>query len=173
MKESSKDQRRDILKDMLLDVTHRKNASRVDVIVSVGNIDFQLVKVITKKLNPAMNDADELLSEGAPVGSLMLRAKLAYRMGLISHELYGVIRCLSKIRNLSAHSNERFDIFSRDEVKSFVSNMASRIDPEFNTGSSIEQKFNTVCDLVILELENLEASLTPIRIRETEVIFIP
>jgi hypothetical protein len=55
MKESSKDQRRDILKDMLLDVTHRKNASRVDVIVSVGNIDFQLVKVITKKLNPAMN----------------------------------------------------------------------------------------------------------------------
>lgn len=51
--------------------------------------------------------------------------------------------------------------------------MASRIDPEFNTGSSIEQKFNTVCDLVILELENLEANLTPIRIRETEVIFIP
>jgi DNA-binding MltR family transcriptional regulator len=152
-----------------------KNQSRVDALIGVATIDVALQGLLSKALTPSLQDnLDELLSEGQALGSLLSRAKLACRMGLISHDLYSTISKLSKIRNASAHDEQRVNIFDKDDVRQIVSNIWDRITPKFKSedDKTIEEKFNSICFLVKISITIKTDSIRVVTYGDKEIMFI-
>jgi len=131
--------------------------SRVEVLIAIAKIDNRLQEVLKDFLLPCTSDNDDLLDEGGILGSFMLRAKLAYRLGIIGTMTYWTLKELSKIRNICAHKDEDIDIFKLAEVVSRVNGIWSRMGDVFRKDEegkirklSVEQKFNELCDLILM-----------------------
>jgi DNA-binding MltR family transcriptional regulator len=171
---SSKSNAESAIKDLLAMTPSRdKNQARVDVLVGVGSVDVALQSLLTKYLTQSMDEQDDLLSEGKPLGSLMLRAKLALRLGLISPDLYAIIKSLSRIRNISAHSEQRFDPFEEQGIKQNIQNIWLRLDKEYTkrADTSTEMRFNEICSLVEAMIIFGSRTIKPASMRNQEPIF--
>lgn len=155
---------------------HAKNRNRVDVIVETAKIDSILNQLIVKRLAPTSHDQDELLSEGGPMGSFNLRSKMAKRLGLVSEDLYAVLKDLSLIRNRCAHSDERFEVFSDDSVKQRIDNIWTRLDSSFQELAKTKipttrQKFKLICRILVVVLEIAAEKSEPLLSSERESVF--
>jgi DNA-binding MltR family transcriptional regulator len=150
-----------------------KNQSRVDVLMGVGRVDSYLQQLLERRLTPSTADVDDLLGEGQLLGSFMLRAKLALRLGLISPDFYAVLKTLSKIRNVSAHSEERIDIFGNQATQDQISNIWARLDKDFKRSQdkTIEQRFLFLCDVLSAVLKVTARNVDPLMTADMEVIF--
>ena len=148
---------------------HQKNEERVKVLVEIARLDTLINNILVKKLILSSEDEDDLLAEGKPLGSLMLRAKLARRLGIITSDFYAVIKILSRIRNKCAHSEERFPVFDNTEIKNLINSLFPRFDPSLfedngKKNYNVEQKFdiitsysNTLLSLTLRQVEPFEA----------------
>lgn len=148
------------------------DSARSLILVEVSEIDVKLNDLILRSLAPATGDSDQLLDEGGTLGSFQLRARLAYRMGLISLDFYDVLKRLATIRNKCAHSPEREDFFAKPEVVSHVNFIYPRTNPEFrDKEKTVEEKFQFICRLVVAIL-NANIEFAPQHLsRDTEIMF--
>lgn len=156
--------------------TPNVHKDRVRVIVSVAEIDNLLLELLSTYLIATTEDRDTLLAEGGVIGTLVLRAKLCYRLGLISSQMYAHIKKLSEIRNDCAHSKEEsIEVFKMDKIISFVDHTWRLIDPRYKKGvkeDDIPDKFTTVCWMISIELELMLKDIKPIKQPKTEGFYI-
>jgi DNA-binding MltR family transcriptional regulator len=135
-----------------------KNANRTKVIVDIARIEEKLTEILRAVLVPCTDTVeDNLLGDGGPLGTVMLKAKLCVRLGLVSSDMYLTIKKLSKIRNKCAHEPDHFDIFNdqvtRSSVESIFDLLNKELSLEFNH-SSVADKFNTICFMINVYLDN-------------------
>ncbi len=150
-----------------------KNQSRVDALIGVAAVDAQLQQLLIVRLTPSTDDEDELLKEGRPLGSFMLRAKLARRLGLISPDLYSILKVLSEIRNICAHSERREDVFNDQSVRQRVENLWSRVSKDLkHDENTVEEKFNSLCEIIKFSLSFRLRSIIPLTTANSEFFFI-
>src|SRR3569623_1929886 len=107
----------------------------------------------------------------------MLQAKLARRLGVISSDMYSVVKSLSKIRNKCAHSEQQFQVFSDTEIREHTNNIFERFDPDLYSTEgkktySTKEKFKFICDYTDAYLSiALRDEVEPIVSPSKEAIF--
>ncbi|MDQ3093867.1 MAG: hypothetical protein M3Q70_01675 [bacterium] len=125
--------------------------SRVDVIVTVAQIEANLTTALLSTLAPSMDEReDDLFDDSRPLGSFMLKAKLCVRLGIVSPTLFKALSVLSHIRNRCAHEHKKdFDIFSDGPSVDKISYVFGQINPQFKTKKkySTKEMFNLICGL--------------------------
>jgi len=144
------------IQDLLSDQVDSKNEDRVTIITSVAHIDDLIKDILTKILVPTIEDQDSLLDEGRSLGSFMLRARLAHRLGVISEVLYAGLKDLSKIRNKCAHSSDNFNPLKDQSIIQSIRNLYERLDNQFRE----KEAESLTPDLPGLEVKKLEISRT-------------
>ena len=85
----------------------RKESDRASVILAGAMIEKSLEMMIKAKLIPSLSKKDELFDTAyAPLRNFKAMIELAYRLGLISSNLYRDLNIIRDIRNDFAHDIE-------------------------------------------------------------------
>jgi hypothetical protein len=85
----------------------RKESDRASVILAAAMIEKSLEMIIRAKLIPSLSKEDELFDKPyAPLRNFKAMIELAYRIGLISSNLYRDLNIIRDIRNDFAHDIE-------------------------------------------------------------------
>jgi hypothetical protein len=84
-----------------------KEADRSAVIVGATKIDVTLGKLLKVVLFPSAGGKDDLFDTERPLSEFSAKISLAYRLGLIDHDLEHAIHLIRKIRNDFAHTLEQ------------------------------------------------------------------
>jgi len=85
----------------------RKESDRASVILASAMIEKSLEMMIKAKLIPSLSKKDELFDTPyAPLHNFKAMIELAYRIGLISSNLYRDLNIIREIRNDFAHDIE-------------------------------------------------------------------
>lgn len=132
--------------------TNEISESRVNVIVAVAQIEASLTDSVTSSLTPSLDEKeDDLLDDSRPLGSFMLKAKLALRLSLISPGLYKMLSTLSWIRNRCAHEQKHFDVFNDERIRDKINYAYGQLNPDFlatKQAVDTKKKFEAVCNLI-------------------------
>ena len=81
-------------------------SDRGAVIVSVSLLDELLCNLLKAKLLPSLEKCDELFESAfSPFSSFSAKIDLAYRLGIIGHNLRSSLHLLRKLRNDFAHAS--------------------------------------------------------------------
>lgn len=98
----------------------RKESDRASVILASAMIEKSLEMMIKAKLIPSLSKKDELFDTPyAPLSNFKAMIELAYRIGLISSNLYRDLNIIRDIRNDFAHDIEGCS-FENSRVKNRV-----------------------------------------------------
>jgi hypothetical protein len=84
-----------------------KEADRSAVIVGATKIDVTLEKLLKLVLFPSAGGRDDLFDNESPLSTFSAKISIAYRLGLIDHDLEHAIQLIRKIRNNFAHTLEQ------------------------------------------------------------------
>lgn len=135
------------------DLTNKKNAQRVLVITSVAKIDDDLLRLLQLYM-VSPSDNEDLIKEGAPLGSLKLRAKLCFRLGLVSLELFQLIKMLAEVRNDCSHKPDELNVFDEESVRARIDNHWTRLNPELFDSKTreTEERFKLICSFISIYL---------------------
>ena len=159
-------------------VEENLHKDRVQVITSVAEIDTVLRELLERRLciPSTTTDRDEILAEGGPIGTLVLRGRLARRLGLISSELFQVIKQLAEIRNECAHNESSFNVFKDPSISQRVSNIYSRVNPIYygkeTPELTVELKFTRITSLCSVWLQIKRDSVEPLKPPAIERILV-
>lgn len=167
------------------EISETINKDRIDVITKVAEIDAIFKDLLVNKLILPQDDiADDLLDENRPLGTFMMRVKLAFRLGLISHEFYSAMRVLSKIRNDCAHTPNQLDVFNDQSIAQKINSLYLRIHPELQDMDAItvgkkgatrltatKLQFKMLMAYYIYILKDVTGKLKPSPSPLTEIIF--
>ncbi len=95
-------------------------SDRGAAIVVAARIEEGLEVLLKAKLTPSISSEDELFDiPYAPLQSLSAKIDLAYRIGVISPDVWASLHLLRKLRNDFAHSSGKLD-FAAQQVQSHV-----------------------------------------------------
>lgn len=92
---------RDLLEDLLAEFSSENDRSAV--VVGAAQLDELLKEILQKRLLPSLNSGDELFNYSNALGNFSSRIHLAYRIGLISLELFRALTIVRNLRNDFAH----------------------------------------------------------------------
>lgn len=120
----------------------RGESDRAAVILGAAKLDLLLFQLLGRVLKPSTGRTDDLLEGDSPLGTFSARAMIAYRLGLISDEVYRAINLIRRIRNSFAHELSGVSLSSGshcDRVKELIAPMhehpaykwiSNEVDPE-------------------------------------------
>ncbi|MDB5181984.1 MAG: Mannitol repressor, partial [Candidatus Saccharibacteria bacterium] len=139
---------------------------RVEVITRVAYLDDMVLSLLQRHLT--LEAEDRLLSEGGPMGTFVLRAKLCLRLGMFSISFYSMLKALAEIRNICAHDKNNIEIFKMDKTKSFVNRAWSSLDKDFQfeTQKEVKDRFFHIITVMTVELVDKLNKVEPAKIKQ-------
>ncbi len=147
---SDSDLAKDIWKKLDLSATE---SSRAKIIIAASYLDDLLGRLLNKKmLLPATSREDSLFDANRPLYNFGPKIDLAYRLGLVSGELSGVLHMVRRMRDDCAHSHDEID-FDDEALRDRIDNLHHRLDKKLiASDKTAEQKFKRIflnCALVL------------------------
>lgn len=135
--------------------------NRAKILVYAAAIESDLTELFARLFAGSGGIKDDRLLDSQKPSSLDFATKieLAYRLGLISHRLMCHLNIVRDFRNECAHLETDFDFLTADHrsrINGAFLEMKDNIQKVFQPkkGTEFEDKFETVCTLAILLLQN-------------------
>jgi len=152
----------------------KDESDRGSVLIATANLESALKSRIERMLAPAINDDDTLLDINSPLGDLIVKIELAYRLGLISDQLCSALHKIRRLRNKFAHDEGGLSM-GENSPKDSVDDLWSRF-PFLSEGQEVnlssKNKFVEVCSLVVFHLRHEEEfKVTRIKAKNKEWLF--
>lgn len=145
---------------------------RAMIIVMIAHIDTALARLLKAHLVIPSNAQDSLfdIRSTRPLANLKPRIDLAFRMGLISGELSGLMHELASIRNECSHTDIEVN-FEAGPIKIKIDDLATRI-KGVQSNWTTKAKMTRIFTLILINLEyGAESPLYQVRNQGPEHFF--
>jgi DNA-binding MltR family transcriptional regulator len=112
----------DAQRDSFLDQFSR-HVERGAALGAVARLDDALKRAIQARMIDDADLKDNMFHETGPIGSLGVRIRFGYMMGVYTKTSYKELKAINNIRNAFAHSEDAYD-FKHKKVSGLCSSMA-------------------------------------------------
>jgi len=144
---------------------------RAYIIIIVAYAEDLITKLLKSRLVVPLNShSDELFSEQGPLYNFGAKLRLAYRMGLISQEMYWTLDRLRKLRDKCAHTHSEVS-YEQPSTKDIIAEIHRRLSPHHHAANSAEKFQEIVTGVLIMLWNYYNNSVSGLSAAQKEIIF--